>query len=98
MDCKTCKETRAQDKKYYDDIIAALAAQTIKRLWIVIILLIVLLFGSNAAWIYYESQFVEESWTYEATADGNGRAIANGDGEVYYYGGESESNSPQANP
>lgn len=31
--------------------------RTEKRLWITIILLIVLLVGSNAGWMYYESQF-----------------------------------------
>lgn len=31
---------------------------TIKRLWIICILLIVLLVGTNALWIWYESQFV----------------------------------------
>lgn len=45
------------EKQYYTDIISGLAERTIKRLWIVIILLVVLLFGSNAAWIYYESQW-----------------------------------------
>jgi len=34
----------------------------IKKLWVVVIVLILLLFASNAAWIYYESQFVDESW------------------------------------
>ena len=33
-------------------------ALTIKRLWILCILLIVLLVGTNAMWIWYESQFV----------------------------------------
>jgi hypothetical protein len=30
---------------------------TIKRLWIVCILLIILLIGTNALWLWYESQF-----------------------------------------
>lgn len=67
--------------------------RTIKRMWILIILLVVVLFGSNAAWVYYESQFVDESWTYEATADNGSNAIANGDGEVYFYGSESASDA-----
>ena len=71
-----------------------MAERTIRRLWVIIILLIVLLFGSNAAWIYYESQFTDESWSYEATADNGSNAIANGEGEVYFYGGESESSAP----
>lgn len=35
----------------------ARAERTIKRLWILCILLIVLLVGTNAGWIYYESQW-----------------------------------------
>lgn len=77
--------------QYTIDVIAAMAERTIKRLWIVIVLLVVLLVGSNVAWLYYESQFDDESWTFEATTDNGGNAIANGDGEVYYYGvGESD--------
>lgn len=45
------------EKQYYIDIVSSLAERTIKRLWITIILLVILLFGSNAAWIYYESQW-----------------------------------------
>lgn len=79
------------DQKYQIDVVASMAERVIKRLWVLIILLVVLLFGSNAAWIAYEAQFTDEVWTFEATADGDSNAIANGNGEVYY-GGESESN------
>ena len=71
--------------------------RTSRRLWIVLLVLIVLLAGSNAAWIYYESQFVDESWTFEANTDNGGTAIANGDGEVNYYG-ESKSDQEDQNP
>ena len=62
--------------------------RTEKRLWIVILLLvpllIVLLVGTNAAWIWYESQFetVEVVEDYEVSADDGGNAIVNGDGSV----------------
>lgn len=61
---------------------------TIKKLWITIIILIFLCVASNAGWIYYESQFVEEetSESYEAVADDGGVAVANGSGEVTYNG------------
>lgn len=71
--------------------------RTIKRLWILLLVMLVLLVGTNGAWIYYESQFVDESWTFEANTDDGGTAIANGDGEVYYYG-EGESNQENPNP
>lgn len=35
----------------------ARAERMAKRLWVVIIVLIVLLFGTNAGWLWYESQF-----------------------------------------
>ena len=89
-------ENKEKDQ-YMIDIVAAVARKTINRLWVTIMLLIILLFTSNAAWIYYESQFSDETWTYEATTDGGGNAIANGDGEVNVYG-ESESNAQETNP
>lgn len=51
--------------------------RTIRRLWILCIILIILLAGTNAAWIYYESQFevVEETTTTQDVSqdseDGN---------------------------
>lgn len=64
-----------------------------KRLWITVIICILIIAGM----FIYEAQFVDEVWTSEATTDGGGTAVANMDGEVYYYG-EGESNSPQTNP
>lgn len=99
MNCETCKERNKQVAKvnkeqYAIDIVAAMARSTIKKLWVVIIILIILLAASNAAWIYYESQFTDESWTYEASADNGSNAIANGDGEVYFnYGSKSASDT-----
>lgn len=63
--------------------------RTIKRLWIIIILLIVLLFGSNAVWIWYESQFMDEVVTQDVDT-GTGDAYVAGIGDVTY--GESEAN------
>jgi hypothetical protein len=44
-----------------------------RRLWIVVIILIVLLFGSNLAWLIYESQFemvqTETTNSYEIEQD-----------------------------
>ena len=90
-------ENEKDQKQYIMDSILALTERTIKRLWILIVLLIVLLFGSNAAWIWYESQFTDEEWTFEASTDDGGNAIANGNGEVYYYG-EGEGNASQTHP
>lgn len=43
--------------------IMARMERTIKRLWVLCIILIILLAGSNAAWLWYESQFEEEATT-----------------------------------
>lgn len=55
-----------------------------RRQWIVILLLIVLLVGSNAGWLYYESQFTDEitTTTIDAEQDGNGvNTVVGGDYE-----------------
>lgn len=60
------------------------------RLWIVIIILIVALIGSNAGWIWYESQYEDVVVTQEVDAESDGSSDLNintvgGD----YNGGES---------
>lgn len=57
-----------------------------KRLWILLIIMLALLLVTNAAWIWYEAQYEEESWAFEAHTENGGNAIANGNGEVNYYG------------
>lgn len=42
---------------YIAESMADRQSATIKRLWILCILLIVLLVGTNAMWLWYESQF-----------------------------------------
>ena len=61
-----------------------------KRLWIIVIILIVALIGTNAGWLYYESQFSEDVTTVEQQVDtGEGMAIVSGIGDAIY--GESGS-------
>ena len=88
MDCKSCKDLLKQqegtmDKYTFETMMLTIDA-TIKRLWIVIIILIVLLAGSNAARIWYESQFevVETEITQEADGNGSNNYIGN-DGDIY---------------
>lgn len=84
--------------QYGIDVLTAFAERTVKRLWVIIILLIVLLFGSNAAWIWYESQFEDVvTETYTSESDDGGIAIVNRDGDVNY--GESKLyKDAEANP
>lgn len=99
-DCQTCKETKQSVEPVpyiVHESAMARMERTIKRLWVLLILVVALLVATNGVWIWYESQFVEESWTYEATTDNGGTAIANGEGEIYYYG-EGESYKANQNP
>lgn len=75
--------------QYSIDAIASMAERTIKRLWILIIILVLLLFGTNAAWVYYESQFetVTVSQEVEQDAENGSNRFIGGD---YYGTAESE--------
>ena len=88
-DCKSCK-AKDQPSEAVPYIVhegmMARAERTAKRLWITILLLIVLLVGTNAGWIWYESQFEETTTTIEAEADDGGNAVANNNGMVNYNG------------
>ena len=78
MDCETCKEKRrviAQTPKDVPYIVhegdVARLERVIKRMWVLVLSLIILLFASNAAWIWWESQYetIETTITQE-NADG----------------------------
>lgn len=57
--------------------------RTERRLWITIILLIVLLVGSNAGWIYYESQFEDVVTTQEVVQEADNGTNSFIGGNVY---------------
>jgi len=87
MDCNTCKEKQkhAEPVSYLAfESMKATLERTVRRLWILIIILVVLLFGTNAAWIYYESQWEVYETTVEAeqVTDGGGSNYAVG-GDIY---------------
>lgn len=74
----------------------ARAERIIKRLWITIFVLLGIVVATNGAWLWYESQYVDEvTETIETSAEGGGNAygtiITGNDSEVHY--GESEGNS-----
>lgn len=100
MDCNTCKEKQKQVSPvayFVHEAEMSRLERANKRAWITCIILILALIISNAAWIWYESQFIEEEWTFEASTEGGGNAIANGNGEVHYYG-EVQSYPQDKNP
>ena len=95
MNCETCKERKPQEPVPYrvhtEDM--ARLERTIKRLYILLILVIVLLCASNAAWIWYESQFEDVVVTQE-NEDGSNSFIGN-DGDIFNYG---QTNDSETNP
>ena len=85
MNCDTCKEKRADPVPYIvHESAMARQERTVKRLWIVLILVLLMLFGSNAAWIWYESQYETVTVTQEVEqeAENGSNRFVGGD----YYG------------
>lgn len=66
---------------YNNELMLAIMERTNKRQWIIIIILIVLFVGTNAGWIYRESQFTDEvvttTVTQDVDSDNNGDAVIN---------------------
>ena len=54
----------------------------IKRLWILCLVLILCLVGTNAAWVYYESQYVTESIEIQQDNDGGNNNYIGNDGDI----------------
>ena len=84
MDCENCSKARGADPVPYvvHESDMARIERTIKRLWVLLLVLIALLAGSNAAWIYYESQFSVETTSTEIEQD------TDGGGNNYVVGGD----------
>lgn len=57
--------------------------RTIKRLWIMCIIIFFALILTNAGWLWYESQFVDEVVTQDVDT-GDGTAIVSGIGDIAY--------------
>ena len=83
-DCKSCK-SKEQPSETVPFIVhegmMARAERTAKRLWITILLLIVLLVGTNAGWIWYQSQFEDIAISQE-NEDGYNNFVGN-DGDIF---------------
>lgn len=85
--CNGCKTQNTETNKI--SLVSAECEATrqhaiIKRLISVVLFLVVLLFGTNLAWIVYESQFENVVETYEVEQDtehGNNNCIIKG-GEI----------------
>lgn len=87
MDCSTCKSNSLQTIPYIaHEQEMARRERTERRLWITIILLIVLLVGSNAGWMYYESQIEDVYQEVVQEADNGTNSFIGGNvyGETDY--------------
>lgn len=97
MDCSSCREKRADPVPYIvHEGVMARQERTIKRLWILLILLVLLLVGTNAGWLWYESQF---EYADIEIKQGNERGINSfigNDGDIYY--GEADYPYTEENP
>lgn len=86
MACEDCKASKSPETMPYVAHEAAMARneRKEKRMWIIILVLIFSLIGTNAGWLYCESQFedVTTTTTYESDSSDGGIAVANGDGSV----------------
>ena len=86
-------ENRLQIDWTYHEADMARMERINKRLWIALIVVIVLFTVSNAAWIYYESTFIDEvTVTQESDAKDGGTAIVNNGGDLNYGEGTANGN------
>lgn len=74
MNCENCEACKAKQEAEsipfiaHESIVATLE-RTIKRLWILALALILLLVGTNALWIWHESQFEDVVITQDVAQD-----------------------------
>ena len=81
MDCKTCHEQRNVIPFVAFESAMMRLERANRRLIAVIVLLVALLFSSNAAWLWYESQFTDIEVTQE-NDKGYNNFVGN-DGDIY---------------
>lgn len=82
-------ETPENIPYYIHEGMLARQERNIRRLWILCLVIFLAFVGSNAAWIWYESQFVEEVVTQDVDT-GDGTAYVAGIGDI---NGTGETNS-----
>jgi hypothetical protein len=70
-----------KEVQFVVESIQARHERTLKRLIIALIVTIVLLFASNMAWLYYESQF--DTYSYEQDGAGLNNINTGEQGDIY---------------
>lgn len=89
MNCETCTHRPDPVPFAVHESAMARMERTIRRLWILLIVLVVLLVGSNALWIWYESQFEDVTTEVEMENESGFVSYIGRDGDIY--NGETES-------
>ncbi len=85
MDCKTCKENRANVPYIVHESAEARHERTEKRMIVALIMAIILLFVSNAVWLWAWLQYDYSSEEYTVDMDAGGIATYVGeDGDIDY--------------
>ena len=67
---------------YVHEGVVARQERTIRRLWILCIIIFAALIGTNAGWIYYEQQFVDEVVTVEQENESGYNNYSGNDGDI----------------
>lgn len=97
MDCTNCDKHKAEPVPFIvHEGMMARAERNSKRLWILIILLIVLFVGTNAGWLWYESQFQYTDMTITQENERGINSYIGDDGDIYY--GETDYPYSEENP
>lgn len=89
MDCSNCKEKNPPVPYIAHEADLARQERNNKRLWIALLLALFFLVITNGAWIWHESQFIDEEVVQEIDT-GDGDAIVAGIGDVNYGEGSTD--------
>ena len=85
VNCNACLHAPENVPYIVHESAQARMERTARRLWVTVLILIALLVGTNAAWLWYESQFetVDVVQDIDAGAGGIDRANIFGAGDFY---------------
>lgn len=86
MNCESCTHRPDPVPFAVHESAMARMERTIRRLWILLIVLVVLLVGSNALWIWHESQFEDVYTEITQENDRGFNSYIGNDGDINNYG------------
>ena len=86
MNCDSCTHRPDPVPFAVHESAMARMERTIRRLWILLLVLVVLLVGTNALWIWYESQFEDVYTEITQENDRGFNSYIGNDGDINNYG------------